>query len=71
MDEMVIRSEFTKGIITKIITKTIKDKLGITPEIIFNNPISVKKDGGSVEVHLNIDASVSVDDLSKLLKDLV
>lgn len=71
MDEMVIRSDFTKSLISKIIVKALKDKLGITPQVIFKDPIEIKKDGGFVDVHLNIDAGMSVEDLSKLLKDLV
>ena len=71
MDEMVIRSDFTKSLISKLIVKVLKDKLGVTPQVIFKDPIEVKKDGGFLDVHLNLDASISVDDLSKLLKDLV
>lgn len=71
MDEVKIQTGFVQGIITKIIRKIVAKKLGVDLGIMFNEPISVKFDGENANVHLNVSAALSKDDLSKLLKDLV
>lgn len=70
MDEMVIRSEFTKYLISKLITKTLKGKLGISPKVAFKDPIQFQKDEEWADLDLNIHISVSMDDISKLLGEL-
>ena len=71
MDEVKIQSGFVQGIITKIIRKILAKKLDVDLGIVFNEPIYVKFDGENANVHLNVSAALSKDDLSKLLKDLV
>lgn len=71
MDEVRIQTGFVQGIITKLIRKIVAKKLGVDLGIMFNEPISIKFDGENANVHLNVSAALSKDDLSKLLKDLV
>lgn len=71
MDEMKIASGFMQGTLSRIIRKLVLKKLGIEPNLKFEDPISVKFDGEKATVHLNVTASLSKEDLSKLLKDLV
>jgi hypothetical protein len=71
MDEMIIRSDFVKNIISKLIMKALKSKLGVSPNVTFNEPIRFWKDENYADLDLNLHISMSVEDLSKLLKDLV
>lgn len=71
MDEMVIRSDFMKSLISKLITKAVFGKTGVSPKITFKSPIQFQKDENYVDLDLDIHVSLSTDDLSKLLKDLV
>ena len=71
MDEMVIRSDFVKNLIAKMIMKALKSKLGVSPNVIFKEPIKFQKDDEYADLDLNLHISMSVEDLSKLLKDLV
>ena len=71
MDEMKISTKFTQGIITKILGKVINKKLGVKPEIEFNDPIRVSIDDTTAEIHLNVDLSITKEELMELLKDLV
>lgn len=71
MDEMIIRSEFVKNIISKLIMKALKNKLGVSPNVIFKDPIQFQKDENYADLDLNLHISMSIEDLSKLMKDLV
>ncbi len=71
MDEMIIRSEFVKNIISKLIMKALKNKLGVSPNVIFKDPIQFQKDENYADLDLNLHISMSMEDLSKLMKDLV
>lgn len=71
MDEMIIRSDFVKNLIAKLIAKALKDKLGIKPTVTFKGPIEFQKDEEFADLDLNIHISASMDDVSKLIKDLM
>ena len=71
MDEMIIRSEFVKNIISKLIMKALKNKLGVSPNVIFKDLIQFQKDENYADLDLNLHISMSIEDLSKLMKDLV
>ncbi len=71
MDEMKIASGFMQGTLSRIIRKLILKKLGIELDLKFEDPISVRFDGEKALLHLNVTASLSKEDLSKLLKDFV
>lgn len=62
MDEMIIKSSWTKAILTKIICKLIKDKLGIDSKIDLGD-ISVCVGDKTVDIHLSLDAKVDKDKL--------
>ena len=70
MDEMRISTKFMQGIITKIIRKMVNKKLGVDPEVLFNSPIELKFDGDSASLHVDFTATISKNDISKILKDL-
>jgi len=71
MDDMNIRSDFTKGLISKLVSKAIKDKLGISPTLTFKGPIEFQKDEDYADLDLSVHISIPVSDISKLLKDLI
>lgn len=71
MDEMVIQSDFIKNVLAKLILKMMKAKFGVSPTIIFKEPIRIQKDEEFADLDLDIHVSMSVEDLSKLLKDLI
>ena len=71
MDEMIIRSEFVKNITSKLIMKALKNKLGVSPNVIFKDLIQFQKDENYADLDLNLHISMSIEDLSKLMKDLV
>ena len=71
MDEMRITTKFMQGIIIKIIRKILVKKLGIDPTICFESPIELKIDGDTAQIHLNVTAIVSTDDISKIVKEYV
>lgn len=71
MDEMRISSNFTKGIISKIVGKVINEKLGVNTSIGFASPIELTIDDNSARIHLDLSVSVPKEDLLKLIKDLV
>lgn len=70
MDEMKIASGFVQGVIVRIVRKLVFKKLGIEPDLKFEDPVSVRFDGEKATLHLNVTAGLSKEDLSKLLKDL-
>lgn len=71
MDEVNIGTKFMQGILIKIIKKVVKEKTGVCPELLVNDPIKMNFDGNTVRIHLNLDAELGKEDLQKLLKDLV
>lgn len=71
MDEMKISTKFMQGILSKIIQKAVYKKIGVEPVIGFNDPIEVQIDEGFAHIHVNINACVTVEDLEKIVKDLV
>ena len=71
MDEMKIASGFMQGTIARIVRKLVFKKLGVEPNFKFEDPAIVRFDGEKFIVHLNATVTLSKEDLSKLLKDLV
>jgi hypothetical protein len=70
MDEMKIVSKFTRGIVSKIVTKAVRKKTGCSIDIRLNEFTAKVSDEGRSHVHLDIDAELDKDELMKLLKDL-
>lgn len=71
MDEMRIASKFAQGIVSKILKKALAKKLGIEPVICFDSPIEMKIDGDTAQIHVDVTALLSTDDISKILKEYV
>ena len=66
MDEMEIKGKFLRGIISDIVTKSLKKSLGKEIEVDINN-LKIKTGGLFSTVHLDADVSI----ISKDLKELV
>ena len=67
MDNMYIRLPLIKRILSKIIERAIRKKLGYSVDICLNEVI-VTFDGEKVHVHLNADADMSKEELTKIIK---
>ena len=65
---MHIESDWTKAIITKIVTKIIKSKAGINSKIDLGN-IDVEVHDGEVEVSLSAKAKIPKSELFKMLTE--
>lgn len=72
MDEMRINltSKFMKGTITKIIAKVIKKQLGYDVAVELND-IRITTGNGKVHLHADVDAEVTQDQFTELIKDLI
>lgn len=71
MDEMRVSTKFMQNIVSKILRKVIGKKLGCDPAITFNSPIEFKFDEENAQIHVDITASMTKEDISKLLKDFI
>ena len=64
---MKIGTTFMKRLIANVIKKVIRKKLGYEIDIQLNE-ISVTFDGGKAIAHLNADAEMSKEELTKIIK---
>lgn len=69
MDEMLITSIFTRGIVSKLIRRVLKKKTGYDVDIHLNEFRANSKDGKTY-IHLDIDANLEKDELVKILKSV-
>ena len=67
MDEMKIVSKFTRGLLSKIASITIKKKTGYDVKIQLNN-FTTTVNEGKTHLHLDIDAEMDKYELVKILK---
>lgn len=69
MDEMKIKisTKFMRGIVAKIASKVIANKLGIKADIRLNG-ISVEKINDKIHLHLDVDADIDEKDLLKITR---
>lgn len=67
MDEMTIRSSFTRAIISKLLNRMVKKNLGYDTNIIISG-FAIKITDEKAHVHVDADASVSKDELTKILQ---
>ena len=68
MDEMRIVTKFTKGIISKIVKKIIRKNTGYDINFQFNSLV-ITIDDGRAKLHMDVDAELDKDVLTKILKD--
>lgn len=71
MDELKIKSEFTKGFITGVIRKILKKKYGYNIDVCFDDDILLSVTDTGVHLHITADIDMSNDDLSKLRKNVI
>lgn len=67
MDEMTIKSSFTRAIISKLLNRMVKKNLGYDANIVLNG-FAVKITEEKAHVHVDADAAVSKDELTKILQ---
>ena len=63
---MKITSKFTTNIVSKIITKILKQKLGYNAELKLN-AIRINLDDEQTHIHLDVDADISKEELLKII----
>lgn len=69
MDEMKIVSKFTTGMISKLLKMMLRKKLGYDIDIKLNE-VTAKIDDGKTHIHLDLDAELEKEELTKILKSI-
>lgn len=69
MDEMKIVSKFTTGMISKLLKMMLRKKLGYDIDIKLNE-VTAKIDDGKTHIHLDADAELEKEELTKILKSI-
>lgn len=69
MDELNIQSKFLKGIIGKMIAKTLKKKLGDFDIVVDLNNFNVKLDDSKVYISAGVNATANKEIVSHLIKN--
>lgn len=69
MDEMRIESRFMTGIISKLVTLAIRKKFGYDIKLNLNE-VNASVIGGKTRVHLDLDAELDTEELTKILKSI-
>lgn len=69
MDEMKIVSKFTTSMISKLLRMMLRKKLGYDVNIKLNE-VTAKVDNGKTHIHLDVDAELEKDELTKILKNI-
>lgn len=66
---MKIVSKFTTGIVSKLAEVALRKKLGVDADITLNE-VQVTVVDGKTHVHLNLDAELGKEELTKILKNI-
>lgn len=71
MDEMKVKlsTKFMRGMIAKLLSRLIRNKLGYDIDIEFSE-IEIKTVDGNIRLHMNADAVISNDEFIKIIKDI-
>ena len=69
MDEMKLLSKFTTGIVSKLAEVALRKKLGVDADIVLNE-LQVNIVDGKTHIHLDLDAELSKEELTRLLKHI-
>ena len=69
MDEMKIVSKFTTNMISKLVKKVLRKKTGYNIDIRLNG-ITASINDGRTHIHLDVDAELDKDELTKILKNI-
>lgn len=69
MDEMKIKSAFMTGLISKVLKKMLKRKLGVDIDICLNEVVVSVVDG-KTHAHIDADCELQKEQLLKLMKEM-
>lgn len=69
MDEMKIGSKFTTSIVSKLVSMVIRKKFGYDIDLKLNS-IDATVIDGKTHIHLDVDAELEKDELTKILKNI-
>ena len=71
MDELKLKlsTRFMRGMVAKLVAKTISKKLGYDIDILLNE-IEIKTEDGKVKLHLNIDAQMDNEEFKKVVTSI-
>nr|DAF99902.1 MAG TPA: hypothetical protein [Siphoviridae sp. ctJT77] len=69
MDEMKVQSKLLRGIISKIISKSVKKKIGLDCDVSINE-FSLVNDGSKTMVKLNIGVGIETSKIPEILNKL-
>lgn len=69
MDEMKIVSKFTTNMVSKLVKMVLRKKLGYNVEIQLNE-IKTTITDGKTHIHLDVDAELDKEELTKILKNI-
>ena len=64
-DEVIIKTDFMKGLISRLISKALKEKIGQI------NELDITDRNEKFRAHLNVDAEISMKELEEILKSIV
>lgn len=66
MDEMKISSKFMRNLVAKLVKRAVKKKVGYEVDIQLNE-LTANITDGTAHIHLNVDAELGKDELTKFL----
>lgn len=71
MDELKLKlsTKFMRGIVAKLLSKVIRDKLGYEIDIQLNE-IAVETVDGKIQLHANVDANIDNEEFKKIVKSI-
>lgn len=69
MDEIKIRSKFTRMLLSKLAKGILHKKIGYNVDILFNE-LDVSISNEKAHMHVSIDADMSKEDIVKILKQI-
>lgn len=67
MDEMKIVTDFTRGIVSKLVKTLIRKKTGCNMDVVLNK-MNVTVNDGKTHIHLDLDAELSKEELVRIMK---
>lgn len=69
MDEMKIQSALMTGLVSTLIRKTLRKKLGYDIDIQINN-VKVSVSDGKASIHMDADAEIETNELMRIAKNI-
>jgi hypothetical protein len=69
MDELKIKSRFTRAIASKFVAKKIKNNVGVNANVYLND-LDISTCNDRTHIHLDFDADMTQEEFKKLLEKL-